>query len=509
MAANRQEIDLIVEAITKGFDNVIADMNKVERATDDAGDSAKDSGLKWTELKSGLDLAWGAFQKVAVVAQKAYTGLKEGADLNLAAAQFDNLAASIGTTSDSLLGKMQMATNGMVSNADLIASANELMTAKIARSEDAVVRLSSVSGQLNWDMGLLAQTINNQSTLRLDNLGLAVEDVIPRFNELRQTMSDKDAFALAVIEAGERQIELLGDASETTAGQLQQLEAEWANLTNSWKQAAATVAGPVVSGLLDQTRAIDALTIAYRNGDLTWGQWQAAQNQVRNLSTDNAQVLRDYGITIDGLTIAQEANILRAEAMNEHYGAQAEVLAEAEEALAAATAEAESHDQAMLQLAGTYNSAHTSAINVSGALNTVDVMLLRAEQSTLRADQAAKVASGGFSTLYGDFQTLTTQVDRASLALEKVYGQLVSLDGRRATAEVVVNVTGADAAQRIENLMNGGGGGQKGAASGGSKTAEGAASYSGSTVVQNNTFNNAADPNAIATQTAEQIGKVR
>jgi hypothetical protein len=98
------------------------------------------------------------------------------------------------------------------------------MAGKLAKSEDAVVRLSSVAGALNWDMGVLAQTINNQSVLRLDNLGVAAEDVIPRFEELKAAgMGVKEAFTEALVEAGEDKWALIGDAAETTAGQLQQL----------------------------------------------------------------------------------------------------------------------------------------------------------------------------------------------------------------------------------------------------------------------------------------------
>ncbi len=356
MAASREEIDLVVNALTKGFDALDSDLKQtgdsfgkmalkqqlaaeksklfdaqmkelsaavqkgtismdeagnraeelarslklVDNASKDTTEAVQSQKLSWTDLKSAIDLGIQVYQKVAQVAKFAYDTIKEGAQLNLAADRFDNLTGTIDTTADALLGKMRDATQGMVSDAELIASANTLMTGKLARSEEAVVRLSSVSGQLNWDMGVLAQTINNQSTLRLDNLGLAVEDVIPRFNELKQTMADKDAFALAVIEAGEKQLGIMGNAAETTAGQMQQLEADWTNLTNSLKQGAAEAVGPLVSDFVKMGDGGDIAAQALEKGLIT--QMQAFTVQSRLASgggKDLAEEFAKMGLVID------------------------------------------------------------------------------------------------------------------------------------------------------------------------------------------------------------------
>ena len=130
----------------------------------------------------GLGIAVGAtgvaLAGLGIAAKVAWDTLGEGAALNRASSKFDNLAKSIGSSADVMLSRMNDVTFGMVSNAELIAGANEIMQGKLAKTEESVIRLSAVSGALNWDMGVLAQTINNQSVLRLDNLGLAVEDVI-------------------------------------------------------------------------------------------------------------------------------------------------------------------------------------------------------------------------------------------------------------------------------------------------------------------------------------------
>ena len=60
---DRVEVDLIVKAITQGFDKISSDMKQTEKAVEATGDAAQSSGMKWTEFKSQLDLVTGGAQK--------------------------------------------------------------------------------------------------------------------------------------------------------------------------------------------------------------------------------------------------------------------------------------------------------------------------------------------------------------------------------------------------------------------------------------------------------------
>ena len=133
------------------------------------------------------------------------------------------------------------------------------MAGKLAKTEDGVVRLSSAAGALNVDMGLLAQTINNQSVLRLDNMGVAAEDVIPKFNELKAAgLGVKEAFTEALTLALEAKVSLLGEASETTAGKIQIMQTAWEDARDAFSLG-------IVEGASDEIALIaDNVDIANR-----------------------------------------------------------------------------------------------------------------------------------------------------------------------------------------------------------------------------------------------------
>ena len=218
------------------------DSSDVEKGVKKAEKSLTSFGKTSTTSLAGLGLAVGgvgiALGTVARAAEMAFSAIKEGAALDLARSRFDNLTASIGTTADSLLGKLREATGGMISDAELIASATDMMNLGFAKTEDQAVRLTAVAGQLGWNMQQLTLTLANQSTMRLDALGLSVEDVTGRFKELKAAGVDaQDAFQMAVIEAGEKKLALLGSAAETASGKLARMESSFANVGDAAKLA--------------------------------------------------------------------------------------------------------------------------------------------------------------------------------------------------------------------------------------------------------------------------------
>lgn len=200
-------------------------------------ESAGRGGMRsWTELNSMLSLVGTAFGTLQNVAGQAMAALSEGAALSAARDKFDNLAASINTTGDALLGVMREATSGMMTDAELVASATDLMSLGLAKNEDQVKRLTSVIGTLGWDMQQVVLTMANNSTMRLDALGLSMESVKGRAKELEAAgMSMDEAFDLAVLEAGEAKIELLGNTADTTAGKIQQMGVMVENAKDSFK----------------------------------------------------------------------------------------------------------------------------------------------------------------------------------------------------------------------------------------------------------------------------------
>jgi len=89
----------------------------------------------------------GALGLAGVALTQTYNQIKEGAALELAESRFDNLAESIGTTSDALLNELGAASAGMMSDAEMIASASQIISLGLADSGQGVVDLASLVSQ--------------------------------------------------------------------------------------------------------------------------------------------------------------------------------------------------------------------------------------------------------------------------------------------------------------------------------------------------------------------------
>ena len=259
---DREEIDLVVNAITQGFDEVIREFNKTGRAVEKSGDSASKAELMWTELNSVFSLVQQGLGYVQQGAQKVYATIKEGAALQQAEQQYRNLAESIGTTADALTNELQVATKGMVSDAELMASASQIISLGLADTKEGVGELANAISTLGLDMQQVILTFSNNSKARLDSLGLSVEGVTQRTKELEAQGFRGDAFDRAVMDMLSEKMELLGDASQTTAGQLKVLEADVRTLAEEMKVATVEAVGPYVDGIMqarDATKRLDEI----------------------------------------------------------------------------------------------------------------------------------------------------------------------------------------------------------------------------------------------------------
>jgi len=255
-----------------------------------------DSAIKgfknsFTEFMSKVDTARFALDTFTGVFTKALEVGKEGARLQLASDQFDNLAISIGSTSDAIINRLGEATSGMMSNAQMIESASQIISLGLADNEDDVVRLATVVSELGWDMNQVILTFANNSKMRLDALGLSVTDVDAKMEAFIAQGHDMDkAFDLAVLQAGEEKIALLGSSADTAVGDFKRLEAQLQNSSDEIKL-------KLLPGLTNAAKGLALL--------LTWNDKidAALADQKRNLSA-NAESWEEYAI---GVVNAYEA----------------------------------------------------------------------------------------------------------------------------------------------------------------------------------------------------------
>lgn len=226
---------LVVDASYKGSAAFRKAQADIERLNKEATGAAQKTAAGFKSVGVAAVAGGVAILGAAVAAKQLYGTLREGAALQTTAARFDKLSQSIGTTADAMLGKLKTATKGMISDMELMSSASGIISLRLADNEDQVIRLATVVGTLGWDMQQVILTFANLSKMRLDALGLSVEEVTTKQKELEaQGMSTAAAFKEAVILAGEARL-AVGGVSEVERS-LRQMETIAQNTGDTFKQ---------------------------------------------------------------------------------------------------------------------------------------------------------------------------------------------------------------------------------------------------------------------------------
>ncbi len=159
-----------------------------------------------------------------------------GAKLEYAQSKFDNLSASIGTTSDALKNDLRSATKRLVADSELVASAGDFMALGLAKTHDEVVRLTRVAGALGMDMNQLVLTLTNQTTMRFDALGVSVDGFDEKVQKLKDSGMDAGAaFKEAFLQQAEEQIGKIGDKADSGAAAFARLDAATKNAGDALK----------------------------------------------------------------------------------------------------------------------------------------------------------------------------------------------------------------------------------------------------------------------------------
>lgn len=173
---------------------------------------------------------------------------KAGAEIVYTADKFNRLSEAIDTTSGSLMGDLKQATSGMVSDAELMARAGDLMSLGLVKTHNEAVRLTKVAGGLGMNMNQLVLTLTNKTTARFDALGVSVDGFDEKVKKLEDSGMDANkAFGAAFLLQAEEQLEKVGDKADGTAASFMRLETASKNYTD---KISAQLSGPL-AGLAD------------------------------------------------------------------------------------------------------------------------------------------------------------------------------------------------------------------------------------------------------------------
>ena len=298
IGGNKINLEVLME-----IHDAVRDLNKLEeeikdtaQAAERSGDDAQEGFSKWSIGLMGVQAGLQTAKQAIDGMKQAWDFAKEGAAIETLRGQFDNLAVSIGSTSDAILTDLKAATGGMVSDSELIRSATDLISLGLTDTKDDTVELATLVSQLGWDMQTVIMTFANNSKMRLDALGLSVTDVEDKMKTLEaQGYSTDEAFDMAVIEAGREKLELLGDAADTSIASFAKLETRILNLTDRLKELAAKGIIPVLDNLSNTIGFEEAAAAARELGAVTAAQVREMRDQIyegtRQMKNEEARAI--------------------------------------------------------------------------------------------------------------------------------------------------------------------------------------------------------------------------
>lgn len=286
----------ILDAAWKGG----AAVKKADADLEKLGDTAgTKTPMSFAKMATGIGVGVAAFAAVGVAAKAAWNALGEGGELLTIEKQFTSLSDSINTTSDSLLNSLDRATFDMISDAELMSSAVEIINTGLADTEEGVVRLAAASGTLGIDMNQLTAAMLNDSRERLDQLGLSASRVIEIRDELNASGFIGDAFDEAVVVAMEEKIEAMGGAASDASISIDQVESSIQNVKNAGFSGFAEGATEALDEIaMSATRAEQAYIDLANNAGSAFGSLTV---NVAAGATSQSDTLIRLGNTVDGL----------------------------------------------------------------------------------------------------------------------------------------------------------------------------------------------------------------
>lgn len=187
------DLKIVISALNKAsgdLNKVKQDIQGIKGAGEESSNAVEGFGGALNGLVGKAALVTGAVVAVSAAMKEVYETAREGAELDYARDKFDALAESIGSTSTALLVDLRDATSGLVSDAELIEGAGQMMALGLAKTHDEVVRLATVAGELDMNMNQLVLTLTNQTTMRFDALGVSVAGFDEKLQALKDTGMD-------------------------------------------------------------------------------------------------------------------------------------------------------------------------------------------------------------------------------------------------------------------------------------------------------------------------------
>lgn len=271
--AGNVEVDLIVKAISEGFEKVSADLQKTGTGAEKAGEGAEKASFSFTELNQAWEATQKAGQIIIGTFQKVFELGNQGAQVTQTAESFDTLTASLNAPVD-LLDQLRNASKGTVDDMKIMSSvmtlaagASDELAGSMLSAAPQLMEIAKAANKLNPTLGdttfmfdSLAMGIKRSSPLILDNLGLTIK--VEAANQayaasigktVDQLTAEETKMALlkATLEAGKQMMDQVGGSTDSATDSIARMETAIKNTTDALKSKLAP-------GISD---AADAITL--------------------------------------------------------------------------------------------------------------------------------------------------------------------------------------------------------------------------------------------------------
>lgn len=226
----------LVYKISGDMDNLKTELKKAEAQIGTLSKSMEKS----TKATSGMTGGFGLLKTAVIgfITGALVNGIKNlaqsGAQLNVLQNSFSRLSAGIGLNSNEVLANLQKLSSGTISNKDLILSANRAIVLGVAKDMGEFSTLMQVARIRASDMGISTQQafdnivtgIGRSSPLILDNLGIVIKQQeaydqyaksLGKASNALTVNEQREAIKFAVLENGRKQIEEVGEVSDSYA----------------------------------------------------------------------------------------------------------------------------------------------------------------------------------------------------------------------------------------------------------------------------------------------------
>lgn len=281
-------LKLIIEAV----DNATATIEKVDKST------------------KKLELSWGGLAKTIAIAGVAMAGamlglgvavLKLGERSNLledVGSSFRGLAGSVGESMDTLMAKMHATTGGMISDFDLMTSANALLRLNVAKTGEDVAEIIEVAAKLAESQGkeyansaeTLARAISTGMARSLLELGIDINAVKSAVAGLGLTMEEaarSGQLLPVVLDAARATLARTGKDTQTLGDAIDRMGASWTNMKDDIARSAGPFANDIaatLSAVMDRFRpAIQTMFTGFF--EMLRAMWSVAKETVKTIAS--------------------------------------------------------------------------------------------------------------------------------------------------------------------------------------------------------------------------------